>query len=507
MFDYKNLSLEEKAARLIMIDVPGTVLSGESIEHLRSFAWNGVILFAKNVQDRLQTEAFIESLHKNAKRPFFIAVDQEGGLVDRFRFPEMSLSPGAMALGNTDDPQAVYEAHRIMGEELKALGVHIDFAPCIDINNNPDNPIIGVRSFAEAPEKVARMGVQALKGLREGGVIPTVKHFPGHGNTDRDSHLALPRINSSREELEKTELVPFKAAIEAGVEAIMTAHIIFPAIDPQLPATLSKAALTDLLRGEMGYKGVIVTDSLSMQAIADHWGFAEASVLSVEAGADLILALGSFERQKEALQGIIEAVKSGRLSEARLDESLARLAEWEDKLANRPQHSLPDTEAHKAAMRKITERTPAVLRNDAHLLPLRLQPGQKVAVVMPDLLPQSPLGEVSKAVSLKPILAEYGIEAQEFNFNTAAFGAPLKQLVQDASAFDYVILALYARGELSDAQKELAREIPAVCENTIIVPLSSPYIMKAVPQAHTVITAYNYGQLSLEALVKRMVEG
>ncbi|MBQ7502607.1 beta-N-acetylhexosaminidase [bacterium] len=507
MFDYKNMSLEDKAARLIMIDVPGTVLSGESREHLRKYAWNGVILFAKNVQDRPQTEAFIESLHKNAKAEMFIAIDQEGGLVDRFRFPEMSLSPGAMALGHTDDPKAVYEAHRIMGQELKDLGVHIDFAPCIDINNNPDNPIIGVRSFAETSDKVALMGVQALKGLREGGVIPTVKHFPGHGNTDRDSHLALPCINSSREELEKTELVPFKAAVEAEAEAIMTAHIVFPALDPQLPATLSKAILTDLLRRDLGYKGVIVTDSLSMQAIADRWGFAEASVLSIEAGADLILALGSFERQKEALQGIVEAVRTGRLSEARLDESLARLAKWGGKLANRPLGTIRDTDSHRSAMREITERTPAILNNAKGLLPLKPAPGERVAVIMPDLLPQSPLGEVSRAVSIKPILAQYGIEAEEFNFHTSAFGAPLKQLVQDVSSFDYIILALYARGELSDTQKELAREIPAVCGKTIIVPLSSPYIMKDIPQAHTVITAYNYGQLSLEALVKKIAEG
>lgn len=497
------LSLEDKAAQLIMIDLPGTELDSISMAHLKNHAWNGVILFAKNVASRSQVVDYIEAIHKYERVPMYIAIDQEGGLVDRFRFEDMSLSPGAMALGVTGDPTKVFQAHQIMGQELKELGIHIDFAPCLDINNNPNNPIIGVRSFGETPKIVAKMGVEAIKGLRSGGVIPTAKHFPGHGNTDKDSHLALPSIKASFADLEKTELVPFKAAIAENVEAIMTAHILFSALDPHYPATLSKPILTDLLRKRLGFEGVIVTDSLAMQSIANTWGFAEAAVLSIEAGADLILALGTFERQLEAWSGIVEAVKSGRLSEERLDESLARLAQWAPYLQNLPRPNFSQIDEHKKLMKEITDLTPQILRNEKGLLPLRLASDSKVAVVMPDLLPQSPLGEVSQSLSLVPMFAQYGIKAEEFTFNTASFGPPLKQLVKDIAAFDYVILALYARGSLSDSQKELAKEIPQVCPNTILVPLSSPYILQDLPHIHTAITAYNYGRLSLEALIKK----
>lgn len=501
---FANLSIEDKAAQLIMIDIPDQQLGEKSAQHLRAHAWNGVILFAKNVKSHQQVDELIKDIHKNAKITPFMAVDQEGGLVDRFRYPEMSLSPGAMALGVTDNEANVYEAHRIMGEELRDLGIHIDFAPCLDVNNNPRNPIIGVRSFSADPHKAATFGCAAIRGLRDGGVIPTAKHFPGHGNTDTDSHLALPSIKGTRQQLEETELVPFKAAIKEKVEAIMTAHIVFPALDAKLPATLSKTILTGLLRQELGYEGAIVTDSLSMKSIANTWGFGEATVMSIEAGADLVLALGSFEQQLESLEALIEAVKSGRISEERLDESLARLEKLRLNHQGLPQEEIAHTEEHRAIMSQIVAQTAEILRDRNNLLPLRLAEGAKVAVVSPDLLPQSPLGEVSQSLNLAPLLAKYGIEAQEFKFNMASFGPPLNQLVRDLQGFDYVILALYARGQLSDSQKELAREIPQVCANTVILPLSSPYFLEDMAWIDTAVTAYNYSLASLEAALAKI---
>ncbi len=500
-----NLSTEDKAAQLIMIDIPDRELGDKSINHLHTHAWNGVILFAKNVKDRRQVNQLIKDIHKNAKATPFIAVDQEGGLVDRFRYPEMSLSPGAMALGVTADSEDnVYKTHRIMGEELRDLGIHIDFAPCLDVNNNPRNPIIGVRSFSANPHKVANLGCAAIRGLRDGGVIPTAKHFPGHGNTDTDSHLALPSIKGTRQQLETTELIPFKAAIKENVEAIMTAHIVFPALDAKLPATLSKTILTGLLRQELGYEGVIVTDSLSMKSIANTWGFGEATVMSIEAGADLVLALGTFEQQLESLNALIEAVKNGRISEKRLDESLIRLEKLRRNHQELPQEEIKHTEEHHAVMSTIIAQTAVILRNHNNLLPLHLPQDAKVAVVSPDLLPQSPLGEVSRSLNLAPLLAKYGIEAKEFKFNMASFGPPLNQLVRDLQGFDYVILALYARGQLSDSQKELAREIPQVCTNTVVLPLSSPYFLEDMDWIGTAVTAYNYSQASLEAALAKI---
>ncbi|MGM9997981.1 MAG: beta-N-acetylhexosaminidase [Candidatus Bruticola sp.] len=503
--NFANLSVEDKAAQLIMIDIPDQELKGDSARHLQEHTWNGVILFAKNVQNRLQVNKLIEDIHKNSKLTPFIAVDQEGGLVDRFRYPEMSLSPGAMALGTTNSEEAVYEAHRIMAEELRDLGIHIDFAPCLDVNNNSRNPIIGVRSFSADPQRVAAFGCAAIRGLRDGGVIPTAKHFPGHGNTDTDSHLALPSIKGSRTQLEETELVPFKAAIREQVEAIMTAHIVFPALDRELPATLSKTILTDLLRHELGYEGVIVTDSLAMKSIANTWGFGEAAVMSIEAGADLILALGTFEQQLESLQAIVDAVKQGRISQKRLDESLARLEKLRVNHQQLPSTNLSHTDEHRAKMAEIVAQTAVVLRDRRQVLPLKLSQETKIAVVSPDLLPQSPLGEVSQSMNLAPMLAEYGLQAQEFKFNMASFGPPLNQLVRDLEGFDCVILALYARGQLSDSQKELAREIPKVCPQTILLPLSSPYFLDNMDWIDTAVTSFNYSPASLRAALAKIL--
>ena len=497
------LSLEEKAAQLIMIDLPGLELSDRDREHLARHAWNGVILFAKNVHTRAQVVDLVEAIHEASPRPVLLAVDQEGGLVDRFRFEEMSLSPGAMALGATGDPEATRRAHRIMGRELRDLGIHLDFAPCLDVNVNPDNPIIGVRSFGEDPEQVAEHGRAAIRGLREGGVAPTAKHFPGHGDTALDSHIALPTLSHGRERLDRVELVPFRAAVEEGVEAIMTAHVTFPALDPTegLPATLSAPVLTGLLRGELGYRGVIVTDSLAMRALADHWGFGEATVRSVEAGADLVLALGPFEQQLEALEGLVAAVRSGRVPEARLDESLARLAELRTRFGGRPQPTPTwDVEAHRLEMREIAARGVTVLVNREDLLPLRPEPGETLLVLAPDLLPLSPLGEVSARAPLAPLLARYHDRVEEMSFHLSASGPPVAEVGRRAAEAGVVVLALYARDRLPDSQRELARAVLAANPRAVLVSLSSPYLLRDLPEAGACVLGYNYGAFTMEAL-------
>lgn len=498
-----QLSIREKAARLIMIDIPGTEMSDAVKQHLSENAWNGVILFAKNVADKAQTERFINAIHDNAALSPFIAVDQEGGLVDRLRFPDMSLAPGLMALGAANNVEHTYEAHRIMGQELKQLGIHLDFAPCLDVNNNPLNPIIGVRSFGADPQLVARHGEAAIRGLRDGGVAPTAKHFPGHGNTAFDSHQALATISSSREAMEATELVPFRAAVAAQVEAIMTAHITFPALDPSnLPATLSKPLLTGLLREELGYQGVIVTDSLAMKAVADHWGFAEATVLSVEAGADLILALGSFERHLEALNGLVAAVESGRISEARLDESLARLQALYDRYHGRPESDPVFAPAHRAAMQSITDQTVTILRDELSLIPFDSAKQPNLLIIAPDVLPQSPLGEVQPRRPMAEAFTQNGFTVSEMNYNQSMNGPAIPELCHHAAEADAVILAMYARGPLSDTQKRIYEEVLSHNANLAVVALSSPYIVNELPDLKCCLTAFGYGDLSIDAIAK-----
>ncbi|MBC8139434.1 MAG: hypothetical protein H8F28_26450 [Fibrella sp.] len=220
---------------------------------------------------------------------------------------------------------------------MRAVGVNFNFAPVADIDSNPANPVIGDRSFGNDPQTVAAMVVDQVIGYGNGGVLSCAKHFPGHGDTDVDSHIALPTLAHSRKVIEGRELVPFKSAICYGAPAIMTAHILFPALDPSgVPATLSKPILTELLRNDLGFRGLIVTDCLQMKAVADTWGTARAAVMAAQAGADLLLVCHTWEKQKETFDALVAAVRSGELSEERVNESLARIISAKELLALAP---------------------------------------------------------------------------------------------------------------------------------------------------------------------------
>ena len=290
----------------------------------------GVVLMGRNIQPPGQMKATISKLQNRAKAeglpPLFIAVDQEGGRVQRLGPPHYVKRPTAREIGQSS-PELARAAAREIGAELRELGFNFDFAPVLDVDSNPQNPVIGDRSYGIDPEKVAASGVAAMRGFQEdAGVLACGKHFPGHGDTDTDSHFALPRITHDLAHLEAVELVPFQAAIAAGIAAIMTSHILFPALDPTLPATLSPAILTGLLRQKLGFSGLIITDDLEMKGVAAGWGAAEAAVLAVEAGADILLCCHEWETQKAIQAALLEAVVNGRIAEGRLDESLARIA-------------------------------------------------------------------------------------------------------------------------------------------------------------------------------------
>ena len=290
----------------------------------------GVVLMGRNIQPPGQMKATISKLQNRAKAeglpPLFIAVDQEGGRVQRLGPPHYVKRPTAREIGQSS-PELARAAAREIGAELRELGFNFDFAPVLDVDSNPQNPVIGDRSYGIDPEKVAASGVAAMRGFQEdAGVLACGKHFPGHGDTDTDSHFALPRITHDLAHLKAVELVPFRAAIVAGIAAIMTSHILFPALDPTLPATLSPAILTGLLRQKLGFSGLIITDDLEMKGVAAGWGAAEAAVLAVEAGADILLCCHEWETQKAIQAALLEAVVNGRIAEGRLDESLARIA-------------------------------------------------------------------------------------------------------------------------------------------------------------------------------------
>ncbi|RLP88413.1 glycoside hydrolase family 3 protein [Micromonospora sp. CV4] len=292
-----------------------------------------VVLFARNVVDPAQVAALTATLR--AERPdVIVAIDEEAGDVTRIESVHGSSRPGNFALGAVDDAELTEAVARDLGVELATAGITLNYAPDADVNSNPANPVIGVRSFGADPTLVARHTAAWVRGLQAGGVAACAKHFPGHGDTRVDSHHALPRITADRERLDACELAPFRAAVTAGVQAVMTGHLLVPALDPQLPATLSARILGGLLRDELGFSGVVVTDAVEMRAVADRYGFAGATVRALAAGADAICIGGERadeQAARELRDAIVAAVVSGELPEERLAEAAKRvgqLAAW-----------------------------------------------------------------------------------------------------------------------------------------------------------------------------------
>lgn len=283
---------------------------------------SGVILFARNCGTRDETRALIDELRAAAAHPLLLSVDQEGGRVARLTDGFESF-PSLRELAALDET-AVRAFGSRLGAQVRDAGFNINLAPVLDVDSNPLNPVIGDRSFSHDAETVARLGVAMMLGLQE-HVAACGKHFPGHGDTDTDSHFDLPRLSHNRARLDAVELLPFRAAIAAGIECIMTTHVVFEAVDPGVPATMSAKSIQGLLRGELNFNGVLISDDLEMKAIADHFGIGEAAVRAVNAGVDALLVCHSIERQREAIEALAKAVTDGTLSVSRVRSARLRI--------------------------------------------------------------------------------------------------------------------------------------------------------------------------------------
>src|SRR5699024_3538694 len=235
------------------------------------------------------------------------------------------------SIGNLNDPDLSYEVGTILGKQMNEMGFNLDFAPVLDVNSNPDNPVIGNRSFGDNPEIVSRLGIETMKGIQDEQIISVIKHFPGHGDTGVDSHLELPKVNKSYDELKELELVPFQNAIDNGADVTMIAHILMPKIDPDYPASMSSEIITDMLREDAGFDGVVITDDLTMQAITDHYDIGQAALQSVKAGSDLMLVAHEYDNVENVFRTLKEAVENGELSEERIDESVRRIQDLKEK--------------------------------------------------------------------------------------------------------------------------------------------------------------------------------
>jgi len=354
--------LRRRAAKLLTVGFYGHKL-GDELKRLLDCGVSGVVLFARNVDTPEQVAELIGEIKRHAGRPLFVSLDQEGGLVARLRQGFTRLPP-MRAVGALGDEGLAERVGRLLGRELRAVGVDVNFAPVLDIDTNPDNPIIGNRSLSREPELVARLGVAIGRGIQAAGVAACGKHFPGHGDTAQDSHQELPRLPHSRERLEAVELVPFRAWVQAGLAAIMTAHVIFEPLDAEYPATMSRPVLHGILRDAMGYDGLIVTDDIEMKAIADHYGYAEAAIRGVTAGVDNFLCCHTAEVAHQLIETVAAAVERGRVPLERLVDANQRVASFTERWARpveAPRFEVLACDEHLAVVEEISSRVDPAL--------------------------------------------------------------------------------------------------------------------------------------------------
>lgn len=324
--EIQMMTLDEKIGQMFIIGFEGAEITKELQDMLETRAPGGVILFRSNVKNPEQLLELVNSIKitNSGRVPLFVSVDEEGGRVSRM--PEvLSDIPSAAAVGEYGDIKVTYDIGTLLAEEISSFGFNMDFAPVLDIMSNPDNTVIGDRSFGITAQIVTEHGIELMRGIRDKGVVPVVKHFPGHGDTLADSHKELPVVEHDMSRLASFELVPFQKAVDENADAVMVAHLIMKTIDPKNPATMSKAVITDLLRDQMGFDGVVMTDDMTMGAIVKNYDIGDAAVSSVVAGSDMILVCHGYDKQSEAIDAVRSAVETGFIDETRIDESVFRI--------------------------------------------------------------------------------------------------------------------------------------------------------------------------------------
>ncbi len=491
-----KMSDKEKIGQLVMPSVRDRQINDKNIQNLiKTYSSGSVIYYGKANAETIAR--FTNQLQKWASEtrlqiPLFISADLEYGayqhVTDGTDFPRQ------MAIGATRDLKTAEQVANITAIELKAMGFNWNYSPLADVNSNPSNPVIGIRSYSEKTDLVSQMAAAQIKGYQQNGVVATAKHFPGHGDTYVDSHLSLAAVNYDRKTLEQVHLPPFKKAIAAGVDSIMTAHVIIDAVDPDLPATLSKKVVTGLLRKQMRFNGIIVTDSMSMDAIDHHWGTGQAAVMAINAGADIVMATGSYKRQLETYHALYRAFKSGELTEERINESVKRilLAKAKYDLFHHryadPAHArkVVNSPEHKKVAAVVAKKSITVLKNE-NLLPFMANDSNATTfVVGPEIFDsRKQMEAIIQSVRRKTL-------GKVIHTVTPAnpTAADIKNVTKLANQADRMIVATYSASSLSQGQINLVRALESSGKPLVVLSLGLPYDLKHFPSVRAYIASY-----------------
>ena len=550
-----GMTIDQKIGQMIMPDFrmwqaegedaqsDMTVLNDEVAEIIDQYDFGGVILFAENVKETEQTlklttdmqNAAITNEAGNGDIPLLITIDQEGGIV--YRLGSGTALPGNMAIGATNSEEDARLAGEIIGRELSALGINVNFAPVFDTNNNPNNPVIGLRSISSDPQRVARLGVPMMQGMQEYNIATAAKHFPGHGDTATDSHTGLPLVDKSYEELKNLELIPFQAAVDNGVDMLMTAHIQYPQIEKDtviskadgsevyVPATLSDDIITGVVREDMGFDGVVVTDAMNMDAISTNFGESEAVIMAIQADVDICLmptilrSKADMAKMDQIIADVKAALEDGTITEDMLNDSVKRILTlkekrgildyasdtraWEEKLANANEQVGSDY--NRDLEREISADAVTVVKNDDMVLPLNPKADEKVLLLgaYNNELPGMEIG-MRRLIS-EGVLPE-NVQYESIRYNSSTTIDDLKSAIDSS---DYVIVIsevgsasqLLMSSWLTRVPTEVVNYANETGKDSVVMSISKPYDVANYPDAKAVIAVYgNKGMDPTESL-------
>lgn len=515
MFDINKMTLKEKIGQIVHCGFSGPT-SDENINNLiKEYHIGGVILFGRNITSSKQILELTQELQSYSKIPLLTGIDQEGGMVVRIE-ENFATAPGSMAIAATGKVEYAKKLAYNTGQQLVSLGINMNYAPCIDVNNNPLNPVIGVRAYGDQPEQVSLYGNKTIDGHRNAKVISVAKHFPGHGDTNVDSHLGMPVVSHSRERIDSVELVPFKRAIENNVDSIMISHVSFIAIDnSNIPATLSKKVVTDLLKEEMNYGGVAMTDCMEMKAIIDQYGMGEASVLAIEAGIDTVLISHTYKYQVEALESLYKACESGRISEKRLNDAVLRNLELKTKV-DVPNLDISYEEATKfleieekqSFVEKVSQESITMINSDSFKV---LNSDDKVTVFWTDIKMWVEVDEmISQASTIGQLLKEEIKDINEFILKTNPLKEQQEEYLNKAKKSleedkDHKFIITTYNGTHNKGQINFVNEMLKLTDNVIVVALRNPYDILMIEDIKTYIIAYESKLKAIKSVVNILI--
>lgn len=498
----QSLTLEEKIGQMIGLAFSGTSYNDELRMQIEEIKAGLIIYFKDNVISPKQVFELNQIINQHAQIAPFIALDQEGGMVARVT-EGIVQSPGAMAIGATNNLEYAYQLAFNMGQELRHLGFNFNFAPVGDVNNNPQNPVINVRSYSEDPNIVSNFVVKAVRGYHDAGLMTSIKHFPGHGDTSVDSHIGLPKVAFDKKRLYEVELLPFIKAKELNLPGIMASHVMFTSYDSIYPTTLSKTIITDLLRKEMGYDGLVVTDSLTMKAVFDNFTLEEIVLYGFNSGCDILLLCGArdIKMQKDFFNIALRLAKEGKIPLELIDEAVGRILRYKElyRAGFMPPtfDAIQDELNRKNAVafsKKVSLESITLIQDREKLLPVLET--QKSLIVFPKIKVVTLVEDPQKGLKS---LQDYMSFCDKHYISISPNDDEIKELLDKVNDYDKIIYCSY-NASFNESQANLINQISS--KKLIVAALRTPYDLQVLKPGITYLTSYEATPLSLEALAK-----